>query len=191
MSCVAVIPARGGSRRIPGKNAKYFHGKPIIAYSIETALKSRLFDAVYVSTDDQRIAQASEAYGAAILNRTPEMAKDAVGTQTVMRDCAVRLGYPDILCCIYATAPMMTEKDLKCGRDQMDIPGVGHVISIGYPPLRDAAQFYWSWGDALGIEYFGQSTRLVKVDANRICDINTQEDWQLAEQMYGRIHGKE
>ena len=63
-SCVAIIPARGGSKRIPKKNIKLFHGKPLIAYSIEVAIKSKLFDKVIVSTDDEEIAKIARSYGA-------------------------------------------------------------------------------------------------------------------------------
>lgn len=82
---VAVIPARGGSKRIPRKNIKPFHGKPLIAYSIEAALKSGLFEQVIVSTDDEEIAQIAQEYGAKVpFLRPKELADDYCGTQEVV-----------------------------------------------------------------------------------------------------------
>lgn len=72
---VAIIPARGGSVRIPRKNIKIFHGRPIISYSIDTAQRSGLFDAVYVSTEDAEIAAIARKYGAALIHRPPELAE--------------------------------------------------------------------------------------------------------------------
>ena len=89
MSCVAIIPARGGSKRIPRKNIKPFAGKPIIAYSIEAALQSRLFDRVIVSTDDREIAAVAESFGAEVpFSRPPELADDHAGTSRCRRQPA-------------------------------------------------------------------------------------------------------
>ena len=84
-SCVAIIPARGGSKRIPKKNIKLFHGKPLIAYSIEVALKSKLFDKVIVSTDDEEIAKIARSYGADVpFLRPKELSDDFTGTGAVV-----------------------------------------------------------------------------------------------------------
>ena len=77
---VAIIPARGGSKRIPRKNIKEFYGKPLISYSIETALASNLFDRVVVSTEDSQIASISESYGAEVQMRPKELSDDYTGT---------------------------------------------------------------------------------------------------------------
>jgi len=83
--CVAIIPARGGSKRIPRKNIKPFHGKPLIAYSIETALKSKLFDQIIVSTDDEEIADVAKKYGAEVpFIRPKNLADDFTGTADVI-----------------------------------------------------------------------------------------------------------
>lgn len=189
MACIAIIPARGGSRRIPKKNIKMFHGKPIIAYSIEAAKESGLFDEIYVSSEDTEIGDLSKQYGAKWLDREPLLADDEVGTWAVTRNVAcyqLKLKPEDIVCCIYATSPLMSVSDLKHGYINLLKLDADHAISIGYPPLQDAAQFYWSTVDALqrGIEYFDTSTILIPIKPERVCDINTFEDFERAEKMY-------
>lgn len=113
---IAIIPARGGSKRIPGKNIRPFHGQPIIAYSIIAAQASALFDAILVSTDSDEIAAVAQAYGAAFHRRPSSLADDHTGTQAVMRDALLNCGEAyDLACCIYPTAPMMTPADLQTG----------------------------------------------------------------------------
>jgi N-acylneuraminate cytidylyltransferase len=114
---VAVIPARGGSKRIPRKNIKDFHGKPLIAYSIESAIKSNLFDKVVVSTDDEEIAQISKKYGAIVpFFRPKELSDDFTGTGAVVNHAINFLKEQgesyDFVCTIYATAPFLDEKYL-------------------------------------------------------------------------------
>jgi N-acylneuraminate cytidylyltransferase len=116
-NAIAVIPARGGSKRIPRKNIKDFHGKPLIAYSIEVALKSNLFDKVVVSTDDEEIAQISKKYGAEVpFLRPKELSDDFTGTGAVVNhtiDFLKEQGENyDFVCTIYATAPFLDEKYL-------------------------------------------------------------------------------
>jgi N-acylneuraminate cytidylyltransferase len=121
---LCIIPARGGSKRIPRKNIRLFAGKPIIAYSIETALNSNLFDQVIVSTDDEEIAAVARKYGAETpFIRPAELSDDHTGTNDVIRhaiswyqqqnvDC-------DFVCCIYATAPFLGPEYLKQGLDRL------------------------------------------------------------------------
>ena len=116
---IAVIPARGGSKRIPRKNIKLFLGKPLIAYSIETAKKSALFDKIVVSTDDDEIAEVAKAYGAEVLKRPKELADDFTGTADVTKHAlSVYTGYT-FVCTIYATAPMLQKKYLEEGLIQL------------------------------------------------------------------------
>lgn len=110
--CVAIIPARGGSKRVPRKNIKLFHGKPLIAYSIEVALKSKLFESVIVSTDDEEIARIAKKYGAEVpFLRPKELADDFSGTQKVVDHALQTLKSQgrefDFCCTIYATAPLL------------------------------------------------------------------------------------
>lgn len=114
---VAIIPARGGSKRIPRKNIALFNGKPLIAYSIETALQSGAFDRVIVSTDDPEIAQCALDFGAEVpFVRPPELSDDYTGTAEVichalewLKDSGHRVDYS---CCIYATAPFLRPSDI-------------------------------------------------------------------------------
>lgn len=117
---LAVIPARGGSKRIPRKNIKHFCGKPMLAWSIEAALKSQCFDRVMVSTDDAEIADVGRQYGAEIpFMRPPELADDKAGTIPVVRHAIEwhqAVGFqPAEVCCIYATAPFILPEDLQRG----------------------------------------------------------------------------
>ena len=192
MSCIAIIPARIGSSRIKKKNIKEFHGKPIIAYSIETAKSTGLFDEIVVSTDDDEIGHIAKQYGAKIYRRPKALAEDDVGTLAVTKDAALfmyRQGYhAQYVCCIYATAPLMSAKDLIAGFDVITKQDCAHVISVGYPPLRDAGQWYWSrvFALALGVDYFDLTTIPIRIPNDRVCDINTLDDWQLAEEMYSK-----
>ena len=123
-SCVAIIPARGGSKRIPRKNIKDFHGKPLIAYSIEVALKSKLFEKVIVSTDDEEIAKIAIKYGASVpFLRPKELSDDFTGTGAVVNHAleylkSVGENY-DFVCTIYATAPFLDEKYLIEGFEKL------------------------------------------------------------------------
>ena len=117
---LCVIPARGGSKRIPRKNIKDFLGKPIIAYSIKAALESHLFDKVIVSTDDEEIAQIARDYGAETpFLRPEELSDDFVGTNDVIKHaitwCVSEGMQIDFVCCIYATSPFVTVEYLKQG----------------------------------------------------------------------------
>ncbi|MBR7887445.1 pseudaminic acid cytidylyltransferase [Marinomonas sp. A79] len=120
MTRVAVIPARGGSQRIPKKNIRLLDGKPLIAYSIETALASGLFDRVIVSTDDTNIARIANEYGAETpFLRPADLADHLTGTTPVMQHTLQYLSdqgeSPDEACLIYATCPLLTTSDLQQG----------------------------------------------------------------------------
>lgn len=116
---LAVIPARGGSKRIPHKNIKDFNGLPLIAYSIQNALKSGLFSKVVVSTDDLEIAKTAQEYGATVpFIRSPDLANDYTGTDAVAFDAFQQVSQKsgqifDGMCLIYATAPLLTPEHLQ------------------------------------------------------------------------------
>ena len=121
---ICVIPARGGSKRIPMKNIREFSGKPIIAWSIEAALKSKLFDKVIVSTDNEKIAHISKKYGAEVpFLRPKELSDDFCGTNAVVKNMLQWLIKNDInveyACCIYATAPFIMTNYLEEGYNQL------------------------------------------------------------------------
>jgi N-acylneuraminate cytidylyltransferase len=132
---IAVIPARGGSKRIPRKNIRPFAGKPIIAYSIEAALESALFDRVIVSTDDAQIAEVAATWGAETpFVRPTALADDHTGTNAVVRHavawaigkgCAVTHA-----CCIYATAPFLQGSQLRAGFASLVESGRAFAFSV-------------------------------------------------------------
>lgn len=132
---LAVIPARGGSKRIPRKNIREFCGKPMIAWSIEAALESACFDRVIVSTDDQEIAETARHYGADVpFVRPVELSDDHTGTIPVIAhaiDWQTRSGeLPEAVCCLYATAPFVRAADLKQGLDLLNITDCDYAFSV-------------------------------------------------------------
>ena len=141
---VAVIPARGGSRRIPRKNIKYFCGKPIIAWSIDAAIKSNCFDRVIVSTDDNEIADVARSYGAEVPFIRPDSISDHfTGTNAVIKHAIEWLENNKVsvslACCIYATAPFVQIKYLQEAAQkitQKDVKFSYSVTSFPFPIQR-------------------------------------------------------
>ena len=132
---VAIIPARGGSKRIPRKNIKEFCGKPMIAWSIEAAKACGCFDRVLVSTDDQEIADTAQQWGAEVpYMRPPELSDDYTGTIPVIRHAIEWLqkneGAVDYACCIYATAPFVTTQDLQKGWALISEGTIDYAFSV-------------------------------------------------------------
>ncbi|MBY7971807.1 pseudaminic acid cytidylyltransferase [Vibrio fluvialis] len=131
---IAIIPARGGSKRIPRKNIKAFHGKPMIAYSIEAALASGCFDKVIVSTDDAEIEAVAVAYGAEVpFLRPAEISNDHATTMDVMAHaihwCQSEGWDVEVVCCLYATAPFVLPEDLQQGYALLRDPSVQFAFS--------------------------------------------------------------
>lgn len=132
---IAIIPARGGSKRIPRKNIKPFCGKPMIAWSIEAALQSHCFDRIIVSTDDCEIAEVARAHGADVpFTRPPELSDDHTGTIPVI---AHAIGWVnahdasvDLACCLYATAPFVQADDLQRGLDVLNTSDADYAFSV-------------------------------------------------------------
>lgn len=141
---IAIIPARGGSKRIPRKNIKHFAGKPIIAYSINAAKKSNLFDKVIVSTDDLEIAEVAESCGAEIPFIRPEaLSGDHTGTTPVIKHAInwfIDHNAPvDFACCIYATSPFIQSAYLMKGYSKLISSGKSYAFSVSsftYPIQR-------------------------------------------------------
>ncbi|HEV8082826.1 MAG TPA: pseudaminic acid cytidylyltransferase [Chitinophagaceae bacterium] len=144
MKNVAIITARGGSKRIPGKNIKDFLGKPIIAYSIETALTSGLFEDVIVSTDDNEIAAIAKQYGASVpFMRSIKNADDYATTADVIIEVLEQLSLNgkkySSACCIYPTAPLLNTASLLKGYSLLmtrNYDSVFPVCAFSYPILR-------------------------------------------------------
>jgi N-acylneuraminate cytidylyltransferase len=144
MANLCVIPARGGSKRIPRKNIKDFLGKPIIAYSIEVALQSGLFDEVMVSTDDEEIASIAIGCGASVpFMRSVENSNDFASTRDVLIeviDSYQKIGKNfDYICSLYPTAPLVSISDLLEGFNLLTSGGFDTILPIvafSYPIQR-------------------------------------------------------
>ena len=144
MKTVAIITARGGSKRIPRKNIKEFCGKPILAYSIEAALQSGLFDTVMVSTDDEEIADIAKRHGASVpFYRSEKTANDYATTNDVLlevlEEYEKRGEMYDVACCIYPTAPFLTAERLAEATSNLlesDADTLIPVVAFSYPPQR-------------------------------------------------------
>lgn len=142
MGSLCVITARGGSKRVPRKNIKEFCGKPIIAYSIEAALESKLFDEVMVSTDDEEIARIAKLYGASVpFFRSKENSDDFADTTDVLIEVFTKykeLGrFFEVFCCIYPTAPFVTSQKLNASYKLLDsFDAVVPITAFSFPPQR-------------------------------------------------------
>lgn len=158
MSIVCIIPARGGSKRIPDKNIRSFAGKPMIAHSILAARASGLFDHIIVSTDSDEIAEVAHAWGAEVPFRRPAaLANDFAGTDAVFLhgiEVAERLfGSVEYACCIYATAPMLRAEYLQQGFTLLREQGAATSFAVATfpaPVLRalrigDRGRLAWQW----------------------------------------------
>lgn len=144
MRKIAIITARGGSKRIPRKNIREFCGKPILAYSIEAAVESKLFDTVMVSTDDEEIAQIARSYRAEVpFYRSESTAGDYATTNDVLlevlKEYEKRGEHYELGCCIYPTAPFVTAAKLRDAMERLENSGADTlipVVAFSYPPQR-------------------------------------------------------
>ncbi len=144
MNSIAIITARGGSKRIPRKNIKEFLGKPIIAYSIEAALNSGVFDEVMVSTDDEEIAEIARKYGAKVpFMRSEKTSNDFATSADVINEVVEQYASKgvrfDVLCCIYPTAPFITAGKLKEAMSKFSDSSADSlvpVVKFDFPPQR-------------------------------------------------------
>ncbi len=224
---LCVIPARGGSKRIPRKNIKPFFGKPMLAYPIQAALQSGLFDAVVVSTEDAEIAEVARSYGALPLARPSQLADDFTPTVPVIADAIHQLVNTQIqqVCCIYPCTPLLTSETLIKAHQlltEVEQPYVFPVVSFPAAPQLalkrsqsgsmvplfnmaenvrtqdlepayfDAGQFYWgrvdAWIQGLNIHQHGYG---MPIASSQAVDIDTLEDWQLAEIFYSLLSEKQ
>jgi pseudaminic acid cytidylyltransferase len=132
---IAVIPARGGSKRIPRKNIKIFCGQPMISWPIEVAKKSELFDHIIVSTDDEEIAEIARSFGAEVPFKRPEkLSDDHSGTTSVIAHAVDEMNKkglkPDMVCCIYPTSVFFTLNDLKKGYKILSDKNCAYAFSV-------------------------------------------------------------
>lgn len=180
---IAIIPARGGSTRIPRKNIKLFHGEPIIAYSINVA--KSVCSQTWVSTDDGEIAEIAVRLGARVMYRPEALAVNEVGTQDVMKHALDWLGATGIAFCIYPCAPMLRHSTLYAASNPLRDGKLDYVVPVA-TWLRDPGQFYAGNADAFrcGRPLLGPRTAILPIDPETECDINTPEDWTKAEVMF-------
>ena len=222
---MALIPARGGSKRIKNKNLKLFCGKPIIEYSIDLAIESRLFDEVMVSTDSKEISILAKKRGASIPFLRSKKNSDDYTTLgdvifEVVEEYSKRNKFFDEICCILPTAPFVTVDQLISANSLLSsgFNSVFPVFNIDYPIQRalkidndkknsvsmiwpkflntrtqdlekayiDSGQFYFLKTKAIYEEkaVFNSNSGVIVVDENEVHDIDTIEDWKIAEKKY-------
>lgn len=177
---IAIIPARGGSKRIPRKNIKEFCGKPMIAWSIEAAIKSECFDQILVSTDDEEIASVAKEYGAEVpFIRPAELSDDYAGTTQVIAHALEWLNEHaqsfQYACCLYATAPFVQAGDLQKSQQQLKDSQAEYVFSAtSYPfPIQRAIRITANNGiEMFHPEYFNTRSQ------------DLEEAWHDAGQFY-------
>lgn len=141
---IAVIPARGGSKRIPRKNLRNFCGQPMLAWPLQAAQDSGLFQRIIVSTDDEEIAALAQQLGGEVpFRRPPALADDHTPTQPVIQHAIETLQAQgqtiDAVCCLYATAPFVRASDLRAGRQLIDDPAISYAFAatrFGFPIQR-------------------------------------------------------
>jgi CMP-N-acetylneuraminic acid synthetase len=170
---VCVIPARGGSKRIPRKNIRDFHGKPIIAYPIQAARDSGLFDKVLVSTEDQEIALTAKKWGADVMWRPLHLTEDHVTDREVVAHLFSVIPVA-ILCYLYPTAALVSPSILRFALSRLHEEGA-ELVRVVCEDGRDAGAYWFSRRGA------GEA-RVVSMDACQ--DIDTEGDWKEAERKY-------
>lgn len=222
MDNLAIIPARGGSKRIPRKNIKDFLGKPIIAYSIELAINSGLFSEVIVSTDDEEVASIALDYGAKVpFIRSDKNSDDMATLSDVVEEVKNYYLMEGVtfkhICCVLPTAPLIRMDTFKKGLDILitkKADSVRPVVAFEYPIQRalrlkdgrmemfderhmktrsqdlepayhDSGQFYWMTFDA-GL--IGKVKYAFVIPSNEAQDIDTFDDWKLAEMKYKNLN---
>ena len=223
---LSVIPARGGSKRIPRKNIKNFLGKPVIGYTIETLLESDLFDHLIVSTDDEEIADIARQFGADVpWIRSCELSNDTATTDAVIKhaltEASLIYGEFDFGCCVYPINPLLHFEMLQRGLSQLKFYNAASAFPIvrfdfpieqalllnnGRPNFlspeaaaknsqdlpthyHDAGMFYWFDVAKYRQHPFLFSSDSVAFEVGQLhCqDVNTEEDWALAELKYIRL----
>lgn len=177
---VAIIPSRGGSVRVPRKNVRLFHGRPMLSWPIEIAKASKLFQMIIVSTDDDEIEQVALANGAVVMRRPTD--DGTKGTQEIARDVLLNIPSAHFACVIYPASPLLHALDLHNGMRALQHSV--YAMTVG-PDGRDAGNFYWGRAQAFRDELpLGPRTAHVVLPAGRCCDINTPADWARAEQLF-------
>ena len=224
MGSIAIIPARGGSKRIPRKNIKPFAGEPAIARAIDCAEASNLFSRIIVSTDDQEIATIARDSGAEVpFIRSSKLSDDHTTTIDVIADALINLNEAsstsDLVCCVYPVTPLLNSSRLKEAKEllisgdwdfvfgaiQFESPieraftknATGEVLFRDHKFIEtrtqdlpnsyhDSGQFYFgrssSWISRSTV--LGAKSTFIQLDKHEVIDIDTEEDWALAEYIF-------
>lgn len=222
MTNIAIITARGGSKRIPRKNIKEFMGKPMLAYAIDAAKQSGMFEEIMVSTDDPEIAEIAQKYGAKVpFMRSEKTSNDYATTYDVLKEVTSeykKLGHEfDNICCIYPCVPFLTGEILHTAFDEFIKSGADRltpVVKYSFPIQRafkvnkegfleyrepenaskrsqdlepmyhDVGMFYFYKYNKLD----SQKIAMYEMDESSIQDIDTEDDWKMAELKYKVLH---
>ncbi len=219
MKNICIIPARGGSKRIPKKNIKLFHGKPLIAYSIENAKKSKLFQKIVVSTDDKEIAKIAKNFGAEVQIRPKKLSDDYTGSTEVFEYVISKNPGFEYACMLYPTTPLLTSEFLKKGLEELKksnscfsfgavefessifrgfeiinkkakmlFPEYENKRTQDLPKVyRDAGAFYWKKTTCKEKFTFNNNLPIILPRWMAI-DIDTIEDFEMAEKLYKAIY---
>lgn len=216
---IAIIPARDGSKRIKNKNIKLFFGKPIITYAIKTAIESKIFDRIIVSTNSNKIKNIAIESGAEVPSLRPNNLSDDFTTTLDVISYEVKnlgLSDDDIVCCIYPTTPLLDSRFLKAGLKKLkkdsycfsacafnSNPLRGfyirderlHLLNKNFINCRtqdieniyfDAGAFYFGYVKSFADKkpIFSEDSTLIILPEINVADINTQNDWKIAEMKY-------
>lgn len=187
MKRVAILPARGGSVRVPRKNIRAFHGRPMISYPIDAARRSELFDAIVVSTDDEEIADVAQGLGAQVHWR--QHCDGTMGTQEIAAKVLREVEWFDAACVIYPCSPLLLPSDLTLGWSMLTEQHARYVMTVQTDPLADAGCFYWGWRGAFiaGLPLIDIRTAMLPLPRDRCIDINTLDDMERAAKMYSAL----
>ena len=190
MRNLCVIPCRSGSVRIPGKNTRPFKGVPMVQRAVQTAVDANVFDMVVVYTDSLDTVKLVDGKANFVMREVDDGTK---GTLEVTRECAfgIRLLEDafDHVCCLYPCTPLFNASLMYTMWHQHVCSKRGHTVAVGAAPLRDAGACYWHTWKALmsSAPLIGEETGLYVLPEERVCDINTPQDWARAEQLYEEI----
>lgn len=189
---VCIIPAKGNSQRIPRKNLRPLFGRPIMAYSIDTARRCGLFDRIIVSTDDEEAAKVARGHGAEVMMRSPAL--ENIGTQElgsiIVKRLCDRDKTPRHVCVLYATAPLLLPSDLGDGLLEMAAQNALYAYAVHETTLEHAGAYYWGegWAFLHEIPLVGPRTVMMPLPDERVVDVNTEIDWRECERKYAALH---
>jgi len=178
---VCVIPARGGSKRLPGKNIKPFFGRPVIEYAIETAQRTGLFDRVMVSTDSRTIGYLAEDAGAGWHHRSARNSDDEANDYQVIRE-VLKTVHADYLCYLYPVTPLLEARDILRGYN-MILSGLWDAVWATGPNGEEAGAFYWTVPEVSEETYYEGYGQLPLKEFH-YHDVNTADDWAVMAAKY-------